>query len=133
MVCILATSHQLGKLLTFGCQNGTNLSNKPWHDHIILVSTSDILQEEYPMRSNENVVETTAIVPPDGGWGWIIVVSSFFCNFMIDGVLYTFGIFLNHISETFEVHPTKVALGNSIMVGCYAMSGTLRILQRSNN
>jgi MFS family permease len=77
------------------------------------------------MRTNENVVETTAIVPPDGGWGWIIVVSSFFCNFMIDGVLYTFGIFLNHISETFEVHPTKVALGNSIMVGCYAMSGPI--------
>ena len=24
-------------------------------------------------------------LPPDGGWGWVIVISSFMCNLILDG------------------------------------------------
>ena len=24
-------------------------------------------------------------LPPDGGWGWVIVISSFLCNLILDG------------------------------------------------
>ena len=24
-------------------------------------------------------------LPPDGGWGWVIVLSSFMCNLILDG------------------------------------------------
>ena len=30
--------------------------------------------------------------PPDGGWGWVIVVASFLCNMVLDGIGYSFGI-----------------------------------------
>ena len=24
-------------------------------------------------------------LPPDGGWGWVVVISSFMCNLILDG------------------------------------------------
>ena len=26
-------------------------------------------------------------LPPDGGWGWVIVISSFMCNLILDGAV----------------------------------------------
>ena len=27
-------------------------------------------------------------VPPDGGYGWVIMIASFFCNIIVDGVCF---------------------------------------------
>ncbi|XP_023029560.2 uncharacterized protein isoform X1 [Leptinotarsa decemlineata] len=75
--------------------------------------------------NEDDLVEHYIVIPPDGGWGWVIVFIAFICNFLIDGTTYTFGIFLNDISESFEVHPTKVALVNSLMSGFYYVIGPL--------
>ena len=29
-------------------------------------------------------------IPPDGGWGWVIMIASFFCNVIVDGVCFRF-------------------------------------------
>ena len=45
----------------------------------------------------ENVAKDDAspsIVPPDGGWGWIVVSVSFVTNFMCWGILLSSGVFL---------------------------------------
>ena len=31
---------------------------------------------------------TLAPVPPDGGYGWVIMIASFFCNVIVDGVCF---------------------------------------------
>ena len=38
-------------------------------------------------------------VPPDGGWGWIIVCVSFTTNFMGWGTLLSSGVFLEEFCE----------------------------------
>jgi hypothetical protein len=40
--------------------------------------------------------------PPDGGWGWVVVAASFFCNVIGDGIGYTFGLLLPHLVDSFE-------------------------------
>ena len=55
--------------------------------------------------------------PPDGGWGWVIVIASFICNVTVDGICYTFGVFLNHFLEEFQEPKAKIAWAGSILVG----------------
>ncbi|KAG5879975.1 hypothetical protein JTB14_036187 [Gonioctena quinquepunctata] len=78
---------------------------------IILPTTADDFVEHY------------VVVPPDGGWGWLIVFITFVCNFLVDGTIYTFGIFLDELAVSFDVLPTDVALVNSLMSGFYYIVG----------
>lgn len=43
------------------------------------------------------------VVPPDGGWGWVVVVASFVCNVLVDGIVYSCGLLLPSISKEFNV------------------------------
>lgn len=44
-----------------------------------------------PDPDEEEVVAEAVIVPPDGGWGWVIVVGSFLANAVVDGIIFTAG------------------------------------------
>ncbi|EZA47787.1 Monocarboxylate transporter [Ooceraea biroi] len=63
------------------------------------------------------------IVPPDGGWGWVIVAASFMCNLFVDGIIFSFGVFLNDIANAFSVSKARVALVGSLQTGFYLMAG----------
>lgn len=62
--------------------------------------------------------------PPDGGWGWVIVFSSFFMNVIVDGVCYSYGILLPHLIEAFDSSLTVMSLGGAVLLSTYMMSGT---------
>lgn len=55
--------------------------------------------------------------PPDGGWGWVVVFSSFMIHVIADGVTYTFGIFYLEFLKYFQESKGKTAWIASIMVG----------------
>ncbi|CAN7998519.1 unnamed protein product [Ixodes pacificus] len=55
--------------------------------------------------------------PPDGGWGWVVVLSSFMIHVIADGVTYTFGIFYLEFLKYFQESKGKTAWIASIMVG----------------
>ena len=60
---------------------------------------------------------------PDGGWGWMVVAASFLSNLIVDGVLYTFGIFYVELLIKFEAGRGKTALVGCLLGGCYLMVG----------
>nr|CAD7258269.1 unnamed protein product [Timema shepardi] len=68
-------------------------------------------------------VVTYAVVPPDGGWGWVIVTASFFCNLIVDGIIFTFGMFLKDIQREFGASKSKVTIVGSLLAGFYLMAG----------
>lgn len=35
--------------------------------------------------------KATIVIPPDGGFGWIVMLASFCCNFIVDGIVFSFG------------------------------------------
>jgi MCP family monocarboxylic acid transporter-like MFS transporter 14 len=45
--------------------------------------------------------------PPDGGWGWVIVTASLLCNFVLDGVAFSYGILTKPVVEA-----SKMAAAN---------------------
>ncbi|XP_054272035.1 monocarboxylate transporter 13 isoform X2 [Macrosteles quadrilineatus] len=75
-----------------------------------------------PMLGEQTVV-TYVTVPPDGGWGWVIVFASFWCNFFVDGIVYSSGVFLGDISESLNISKASVTLMGSLLSGFYLMAG----------
>lgn len=55
--------------------------------------------------------------PLDGGFGWIIVFSSFMIHFVADGITYTFGIFYRELLIEFGSSRGLTAWVPSIMSG----------------
>ena len=67
---------------------------------------------------------TSPLLPPDGGWGWVVVVSSLVTNVIVDGVCFSFGIFLDAFVEHFGESKGKTAWVGSLIPGMYLCMGT---------
>lgn len=60
---------------------------------------------------------------PDGGWGWVIVFGAFVCNVIVDGIVFTFGIYVQNIIDYYKADESKSVLVGSLLVGCYLLAG----------
>ncbi|GAB0090131.1 uncharacterized protein DMENIID0001_048200 [Sergentomyia squamirostris] len=76
-------------------------------------------------KDDESVEVTTApvIVPPDGGWGWVVMMASFCCNIIVDGIIFSAGSLLKPVKDEFNVSDAEVALVTSLLSGFYLMAG----------
>ncbi|XP_030373139.1 monocarboxylate transporter 4 [Scaptodrosophila lebanonensis] len=63
--------------------------------------------------------------PPDGGYGWVICFASFMCNMIVDGIAYTFGIFLEEFVRYFNEGKGTVAWVGSLLSGVYLSAGPI--------
>jgi len=63
--------------------------------------------------------------PPDGGYGWVICFASFMCNMIVDGIAYTFGIFLEEFVAYFHEGKGTVAWVGSLLSGVYLSAGPI--------
>ena len=61
--------------------------------------------------------------PPDGGWGWVIVFSSFMIHVIADGVAYSFGIFYIEFLDYFRAGKGETGWIGSLLVGITWGSG----------
>lgn len=85
--------------------------------------------EEESGQENINSVENSKneVKSPasDGGWGWIVVIASFLCNFTVDGIATSFGILLEPLVRDFESNRSTVSWIGSLMIGVYNLSGPI--------
>lgn len=56
-------------------------------------------------------------------YGWVIVFASFMCNMIVDGIAYTFGVFLGEFVSYFGEGKGKVAWVGSLLSGVYLSAG----------
>jgi len=61
-----------------------------------------------------------------GGWGWAVVAASFMCNFVLDGIAYSFGILLPPLASHFGASRASVAWVGSLLAGIYQVSKPLK-------
>ena len=66
--------------------------------------------------------------PPDGGYGWVVVFASFMCNMIVDGIAYTFGVFLGEFVIYFGEGKGKTAWVGSLLSGMYLSAGKFHII-----
>ncbi|XP_019646473.1 PREDICTED: monocarboxylate transporter 13-like [Branchiostoma belcheri] len=67
--------------------------------------------------------------PPDGGWGWVVVASTFFVNMLVVGTLKSFGVFYAEFREVFQESAGMTSFISSILGGmllmCSVFAGAL--------
>ncbi|BFG03856.1 uncharacterized protein DMAD_02985 [Drosophila madeirensis] len=63
------------------------------------------------------------VIPPDGGYGWIVLVLSFLAQLIVDGIVFSIGILLPFMANDFGADNSRIVFVASIQIGCYFMGG----------
>lgn len=61
-----------------------------------------------PEEDNISNGSVAIVVPPDSKFGWIIVLASFSCNVIVDGIVFSSGLIQEAISNEFNVSKAEV-------------------------
>ena len=68
--------------------------------------------------------KNVAGAPPDGGWGWVVVLSSFFISVIVDGICYSQGIYFDSFQAEFKTDKATTSWIGSVISGTYSLVGT---------
>ncbi|XP_054718143.1 monocarboxylate transporter 10-like [Uloborus diversus] len=80
-------------------------------DQLLAKESEDVVQ---PLNSNcSEGNRSRAFQPPDGGWGWVVCMASFWTNGTIFGVMNCFGVLYVKLKEKFEESHEEAAFVTS--------------------
>lgn len=65
------------------------------------------------------------VEPPDGGFGWVIVIAAMLCNLVCDGTLFAFGTMKAYLQAHFNCSDTIILMVGSIPCGVYLLVGPI--------
>ena len=80
--------------------------------------------QEEPV-TGEEIEEGNVPKAPDGGFGWVILFASFVCNLIVDGIAFSFPVFLDDIQNNFHTQKTTASLVLSMLTGMYLLVGKI--------
>ncbi|XP_076243696.1 monocarboxylate transporter 12 isoform X1 [Calliopsis andreniformis] len=66
--------------------------------------------------------EKTKLVPPDGGWGWVVLSSALIVNFLIPGTVKSFGVLFVEFLHVFKASSTAASWMPAL---CYFLYNSL--------
>lgn len=75
------------------------------------------------LKGGETGIADMLPVPPDGGYGWVVVFAAFMCNFVVDGIANSFGTFMEVFRSEFQQSNAVISLIGSLLIGCYLLIG----------
>ncbi|KAG1666342.1 Monocarboxylate transporter 14 [Nymphon striatum] len=75
------------------------------------------------LSKSTDELEDFLLEAPDGGWGWVVVLSSFLINLINDGLMMSFAILLPEIERTFPANKATLSLVGSLLTGMYLLVG----------
>uniref|UniRef100_A0A8R1XTG9 Major facilitator superfamily (MFS) profile domain-containing protein n=1 Tax=Onchocerca volvulus TaxID=6282 RepID=A0A8R1XTG9_ONCVO len=100
--------------------NDENIDDKCNHDNAVI---HDCCSDKVGLEEG-NLTDVLPI-PPDGGYGWVIVFAAFMSNFVVDGIANSFGAFMSIYQDYFNASKALVSLIGSLLIGCYLLIGPI--------
>ncbi|KRZ53289.1 Monocarboxylate transporter 5, partial [Trichinella nativa] len=84
------------------------------------------LKSEIPITEGEKLLAEAVIKPPDGGYGWIVVVACFLTNVIVDGIILCGGQALIPVwTKYFSASGSSVSLIISLQSSFYYFAGPI--------
>uniref|UniRef100_A0A182SHQ5 Major facilitator superfamily (MFS) profile domain-containing protein n=1 Tax=Anopheles maculatus TaxID=74869 RepID=A0A182SHQ5_9DIPT len=65
------------------------------------------------------------LVPPDGGWGWLVLAGSMLVNILVPGTIKSFGVLFVEFLEAFQASPSTAAWIPALCYFLYSSLGPL--------
>lgn len=62
-----------------------------------------------------------ATVPPDGGWGWMVLIGTMTINIVIIGHGKSFGVYFKNLMDEFDASPSRVAWLQSLQIFIFSL------------
>jgi len=106
-----------------GAKNGVKDSMEKEQDKNKLEQFNEL--DRLPKFQEDDEISLPLILPPDGGYGWVIAMASFFGNMIVDGVCYTFAVIYTELLNHFEAGKGKTALVGALVPAVYLIVGPL--------
>lgn len=106
--------------MTLPCISGMGELAAHQEDGTMPISCDETKNEE---GKGNDVTDESFPVPPDGGWGWVVCLGCFMAMVMLDGVMFTFGVFFLELQSYFGESKGRTALVGSALMGSSLMMG----------
>ena len=66
-------------------------------------------------------------VAPDGGWGWVVTLSSFVIHMVMDGITYSLGTYVTLFVDEFKVTHGEVGMLHAILPAITLSCGKFKL------
>lgn len=92
---------------------------------VVACSTNDEILFSFPevaivIKNNDK--KDWKLVPPDGGWGWLVLLGATMVNVLVPGTVKSFGVLFVEFLEVFQASPATAAW---IPALCYFLYSSL--------
>ncbi|XP_059054015.1 monocarboxylate transporter 13-like [Achroia grisella] len=92
----------------------------------ILIIPSRIVSRPDQLEGGaETEIAAQIALPEEGGWGWVVVLASFWSIFILDGVAFTFGSMFKDMKEDLGESESLIALINSLSIALYFLASPM--------
>ncbi|KPL97883.1 Monocarboxylate transporter-like protein 1 [Sarcoptes scabiei] len=88
-------------------------------------STAHTSQASSSKKNSKNKNVPVYDRPPDGGWGWMVVLASFIINLIADGVSLSFGVIYVELIDYFNESKSKTAWVGSLFLSIPLITGPI--------
>lgn len=95
----------------------SELNNVPKKDYQVTITENPAEIEKCDVGNEKE------IGIPDGGWGWVVVLSSFIISMIADGISFSFGLLYIEFLEEFEASKSTTAWIGSLFIAVPLLSG----------
>lgn len=83
----------------------------------------DAKKDDLEVEDDDDGDNKDKVAIPDGGWGWVVVLSSFIISMIADGISFSFGLLYIEFLDEFEASKSTTAWIGSLFIAVPLLSG----------
>lgn len=93
----------------------------------VKITPPTLSDKKFRRKKKKDDDDDWELVPPDGGWGWLILFGSTLVNLLIPGMIKSFGVLFGEFQEAFNASQSSTAWIAALCYFLYSSLGMCRL------